>query len=365
MNKKSHRQNKKVKNAHSGVHVVSAKDKEKEIQDENSENLNIEEGDNFTIKTSDYEIGEIIGKGTFACVKIAKNKKTGEYVAMKIIKKKEVNLKNREHERIANQIKILSMIQHPFIIKFYGFTQDDKNIYLALELVNGGDFFSYLRLNNKFAVEQSRFYICQIICVLDYLHRRNIIYRNLLPENILIHKSGYLKLAGFGTVKIVERKTFTLCGTPEYLAPEIVLNKGHGKPVDWWTCGILLYEMLVGIDPFHDEDPMRIYQKILEGKINFPEGFDSDAKDLIIHLLEADPKKRYGSLENGIKDIIGHKFFKGVDWNKIMKKEINPPYIPKIRSDDDTSNFPEYLENDENPIPENKMAEDPFLSLFQ
>ena len=205
---------------------------------------------------------------------------------MKIMKKIEI-LKSKQADHIANEIKILAMMEHPFIITFDGFTQDDKYLYLALELINGGELFTYLRDVGNFPINQSRFYISQIVSIFEYLHSKNIIYRDLKPENILIHKSGYLKLTDFGFAKIVEGRTYTLCGTPEYLAPEIILNKGHGKPVDWWTCGILLYEMIAGIDPFSDDDPMMVYQKILKGKIRFPSGFDSNAKSLVKHLLES------------------------------------------------------------------------------
>ena len=145
----------------------------------------------------------------------------------------------------------------------------------------------------------------------EYLHSKNIIYRDLKPENILMAADGYLKLTDFGFAKYCDSRTYTLCGTPEYLAPEILLNKGHGKPVDWWCLGILIYEMLagkikiiiisikIGIDPFNDEDPMAIYQKILKGKVKFPRDFDKNAKSLVKHLLVADLTKRYGNLKGG------------------------------------------------------------------
>jgi len=187
------------------------------------------------------------------------------------------------------------------------------------------------------------------VSIFEYLHAKNIVYRDLKPENILIEKTGFLKLTDFGFAKIVEGRTYTLCGTPEYLAPEIILNKGkvcwvvefkifkfkfilgHGKPVDWWTSGVLLYEMIAGIDPFSDEDPMMVYQKILKGKIKFPSGFDSNAKSLVKHLLEGDLTKRYGNLKGGVNDIKNHRLFKGLDWDKLKSKELPPPYVPKVK----------------------------------
>ena len=314
------------------------------------------------IKLSDYEIGETLGTGSFGRVRISKNKKTNEYVAMKIMKKVEI-LKSKQADHIANEIKILSMIDHPFVIKFDGFTQDDKYLYLALECINGGELFTYLRGVGRFPVDQARVYIAQIVSIFEYLHSKNIIYRDLKPENILIHKSGYLKLTDFGFAKIVEGRTYTLCGTPEYLAPEIILNKGHGKPVDWWTCGILLYEMIAGIDPFSDDDPMMVYQKILKGKIKFPSGFDSNAKSLVKHLLESDLTKRYGNLKGGVKDIKGHRFFKELSWEKLINMELTPPYIPKVKSPSDISNFSSYPDSD-TPCPSIKKSEDPFLDWF-
>ena len=183
----------------------------------------------------------------------------------------------------------------------------------------------------------------------------------LKPENILIDKNGYLKLTDFGFSKICENITYSLCGVPEYLAPEIVLNKGHGKPVDWWTVGVLLYEMIIGNAPFYDEDPMMIYQKILKGEINFPPGFDSDTQNLINHLLVADVSKRYGNLKNGVKYITELRFFRGVNWDKILKKEIEAPYKPKITSNKDISNFPLYSDFEDSDNLQNQKEEDSLL----
>lgn len=311
---------------------------------------------------SDYEMGDTIGTGSFGRVKIAKNKKNGKFVAIKIMKKVEI-LKSKQADHISNEIKILAMIKHPFVVHFDGFTQDEKYLFIALELINGGELFTYLRGVGHFSIDQARFYIAQIIDIFDYLHSLNIIYRDLKPENILIDTSGYLKLTDFGFAKKIDGRTYTLCGTPEYLAPEIILNKGHGKPVDWWTTGILLYEMIAGIDPFSDDDPMMVYQKILKGKVKFPSGFDPNAKSIIKHLLDSDLTKRYGELKNGVKDITEHRFFKKFEWKKLEKKELPAPYCPKVKGQNDISNFSAYPDSDNTP-PSIKKEEDPFIDWF-
>ena len=158
---------------------------------------------------------------------------------------------------------------------YYGFLQDDRYIYFLTELLRGGDLFTYHRTSERFSLKQTQFYGAQIVSIFEYLHAKDICYRDLKPENIMIADDGYLKLIDFGFAKVVTKRTFTICGTPEYIAPEILLNQGHGKPVDWWTLGILVYEMLAGFPPFQDEDPMNIYRKIINTKPKYPEGFDS------------------------------------------------------------------------------------------
>lgn len=207
-----------------------------------------------------------------------------------------------------------------------------------------------------------RFYASQITLMFEYLHNKNIIYRDLKPENLLIDKLGYLMLTDFGFAKEVTSRTYTLCGTPEYLAPEILLQKGHGKAVDWWCLGIIIYEMLVGIDPFNDDDPMRIYQNILETKIRFPSCFNKNAKSLVRHLLVKDLAKRYGNLKNGVKDIKEHRWFKEVNWEDTLKKNVKPPYFPKIKNDGDISNFNvDYPQSDDSVV-EISKSKDPFIN---
>jgi len=176
----------------------------------------------------------------------------------------------------------------------------------------------------------------------------SILYRDLKPENLLLDRVGHCKVTDFGFAKKVEYRTWTLCGTPEYLAPEIILSKGHGKAVDWWALGILMYEMLAGYPPFYDEDPLGIYQKILEGKIKFPWHFDRHSKDLIKKLLTADLTKRLGNLKGGAEDIKKHKWFADFNWDTMLQRQVEPPIKPDVTNDEDTNNFEKYPDSAEN-----------------
>jgi len=173
-------------------------------------------------------------------------------------------------------------------------------------------------------------YSAQICSVFEYLHSKDIVYRDLKPENIMIADDGYLKLIDYGFAKVVKKRTYTICGTPEYIAPEILLNSGHSKPVDWWTFGILAYEMHAGHAPFVDDDPMNIYKKIINTKPKYPDGFDSKLKSMVKHLLRRDLSKRFGNMVNGVADIKEHRFFASLDWSQLLEKKITMAYTPKL-----------------------------------
>ena len=317
---------------------------------------------NNTLKIFDYEKGDTIRVIPLGVIKLAKNKRTNETIVLTILKKCKI-IKYGVSPHILNELKILPILEHPSIVSFLGSAHDEKYIYFGFEFIPGGDLFNSLKVDTKFSLEKVQFYSGQIIFVLDYLHSKKIIYRNLKPENILINKNGYIKLIDFGLSKIIEDRTFTMCGTPGYLAPEIILNKGYGLSIDWWALGVLLYEMICGVEPFYDDEPMKIYDNILERKLLFSSDFDSQSKSLIKHLLEPDLSKRYGNLKNGVNDIKNHLFFKNMNWNKLMNQEIEAPFIPNIK-DNELKYYSVYPDSEDN-VEEYNNDNDPFKDWFK
>ena len=316
-----------------------------------------------SLTLNDYDLGDTIKIIPNGRVKIARNRRanSNEIIFIKILNKSNI-MKSNQTQHVLNELEIIPNLDHPSIIKFLSFYQDDKYLYLAFEFIPGGDLFTLLKAENNLSIEQSQFYLGQIIFALEYLHSRNIIYRNLKPENILINKNGYIKLTDFELVKNLDDRTYTLCGTPGYMAPEIILNKGYGLGVDWWALGILLYEMICGVDPFADESPMKIYENILEGKIKFTSDFDDASKSLIKHLLDKDISRRYGNLKNGVEDIKNHEFFKTMNWDKLLKQEIPADFIPKLKVDNELKYFDFYPDSDEKVEPI-QNEDDPFMKL--
>jgi len=227
-----------------------------------------------------------------------------------------------------------------------------------MELVIGGEIFSHLRKSGRFSNETTRTYAAQIVLALQYLHDKDIVYRDLKPENLLLDEKGYIKITDFGFAKEVPDRTWTLCGTPEYLAPECIQSKGHGKAADWWALGILVYEMLAGYPPFHDDYHFGIYQKILLGKVEYPRHFDIQAKDMIRKLLQPDRSKRLGNLKGGAEDVRKHKWFKGLDWDSLIRRQTNPPIMPEVQHPTDIRNYDSYPDSIDDPSGPNLIDDD-------
>ena len=296
-------------------------------------------------KLVDLELLQTLGTGSFGRVRLCKHKASGEFYAIKCLKKRDI-LKMKQVAHIIAEKNILAEITHPFIVNMLVHFQDERRLFLILEFIIGGEMFTHLRSAGRFPNDVAKFYHAELVLAFEYLHTKDIVYRDLKPENLLLDGKGHVKITDFGFAKKVPERTFTLCGTPEYLAPEVIQSKGHGKAVDWWTMGILLYEFIAGYPPFFDESPFRTYEKILEGKLKFPNWFDPRARDLVKGLLVTDHTRRLGTLKNGVADIKSHPYFHGANWEKLFNRHYPAPIPVKTKGPGDTSNFESYAESD-------------------
>merc|ERR1719493_220464 len=288
----------------------------------------------------------ILGKGAFGLVSLVVDPKTGRSYALKAIKKQQiVELGQQSH--IINEKNVMQKMHSPFLVNLRGTYKDKLRVYFLLDVCLGGELFTILRRRRYFNEGTSKFYAGCVVEAFDYMHSKNIIYRDLKPENLVLDNKGYLKVTDFGFAKVVKDKTFTLCGTPDYLAPEIVTGQGHGKGVDWWTLGILIYEMLASFPPFFDDEPIETYRKIIKCRIKFPRYFTTEAKELIKSLLRAKATKRLGVIRGGAANIRKHPWFNGFSWDGLTSFSLTPPIVPTVRGIDDISNFDQAEDDNE------------------
>ncbi|KAJ4170025.1 cAMP-dependent protein kinase catalytic subunit [Fusarium falciforme] len=291
----------------------------------------------------DFDILRTLGTGSFGRVHLVQSKHNQRFYAVKVLKKAQV-VKMKQVEHTNDERRMLADVKHPFLITLWGTFQDIKNLYMVMDFVEGGELFSLLRKSGV-----AKFYAAEVTLALEYLHSKNVIYRDLKPENLLLDRHGHLKITDFGFAKRVPDKTWTLCGTPDYLAPEVVSNKGYNKSVDWWSLGILIYEMLCGYTPFWDSgSPMKIYENILKGKVKYPAYVNADAQNLLERLITADLTKRLGNLYGGPADVKNHPWFAEVTWDRLARKDIDAPYTPPVKAGaGDASQFDRYPEDPE------------------
>jgi len=284
------------------------------------------------VSAADFDLLRVIGRGSFGKVMQVKHKETGKIYAMKTMRKGNIIAKNQvAHTK--DEKHILQRIKHPFIVNLnYAFQTKDK-LYMILDYVNGGELFWHLKKEGNFTEERSKFYAAEIASALFHLHENGIIYRDLKPENLLLDSEGHIVITDFGLSKeIKDEETHTFCGTPEYLAPEVLRGVGHSYAVDWWSLGTLVYEMITGLPPFYSDDKSKMYTKILNDELIFPHDMSDDACDLLLGLLEKDPENRMSPLE--IQD---HAWFKGFDWEALIQKRLKPPWKPGVKGPMDMS----------------------------
>ncbi|KAF8755080.1 Haspin like kinase domain [Rhizoctonia solani] len=295
---------------------------------------------NAALTIDSFDLLKVIGKGSFGKVMQVRKRDTSRIYALKTIRKAHIASRGEITHTLAERT-VLAQVNNPFIVPLKFCFQSEAKLYLVLAFINGGELFHHLQREQRFNEERSRFYAAELLLALEHLHDFNVVYRDLKPENILLDYTGHIALCDFGLCKLNmsdSDTTNTFCGTPEYLAPELLLGKGYTKSVDWWTLGVLLYEMLTGLPPFYDENTNEMYRKILQDPLRFGDEIGPDARSLLTGLLTRDPAARLGV--NGAEDIKKHPFFaKNIDFKKLVQKKIQPPFKPSVASAIDTSNF--------------------------
>jgi len=266
--------------------------------------------------------------------------------AMKVLKKNAI-IASDAVQHTLSETNVLRRIKHPFIVSLkYAFQTEDK-LHMILDYLNGGELFFHLSNVDRFSEERSRFYSAEITLALGYLHHNKVVYRDLKPENLLLNMDGHVCLTDFGLVKEnlgYGDVTHTFCGSPEYLAPEILQGKGYGRAVDWWSLGTLIYEMLEGLPPFYDEDVSEMNRRILRQPLYFDAShFSVESMSLLEGLLQRDPEKRFGNGQGDYQEISFHPWFKDINWEDLYNRRIEPSFKPHLQSNTDARYFdPEF-----------------------
>ncbi|XP_077918933.1 RAC-beta serine/threonine-protein kinase isoform X3 [Halichoerus grypus] len=293
------------------------------------------------VTMNDFDYLKLLGKGTFGKVILVREKASGRYYAMKILRK-EVIIAKDEVAHTVTESRVLQNTRHPFLTALkYAFQTHDR-LCFVMEYANGGELFFHLSRERVFTEERARFYGAEIVSALEYLHSRDVVYRDIKLENLMLDKDGHIKITDFGLCKegISDGATMkTFCGTPEYLAPEVLEDNDYGRAVDWWGLGVVMYEMMCGRLPFYNQDHERLFELILMEEIRFPRTLSPEAKSLLAGLLKKDPKQRLGGGPSDAREVMEHRFFLSINWQDVVQRKLLPPFKPQVTSEVDTRYF--------------------------
>jgi serine/threonine protein kinase len=364
------------------IALLAIKDIQKNTKGTNKEEHSVLKKNTENIALNDFELTKVIGKGRFAKVLLAQKKDTGALYAIKILNKANI-IKRKQTDHVNTERAVLSFTQHPFIVSWHWTFQSKRNLFFVLDFCSGGELFFHLSKAGAFQESVTCFYTAELVLALDYLHSRGVVHRDLKPENVLLDGDGHVKLTDFGLSKILDDelrtfsnvrrpsatpipkkkttpssssssfsssstkkdvsrlRTFSICGTPEYIAPEILTRdpNGHGTAVDWWSLGMLVYEMLTGLPPWYTKDRRELFRRIRKAPLVFPVDVGQKAQSLIRGFLTRDPNLRLGA--SSVLAVKNHSFFSSMNWRSLQAKQIDPPFAPKARQTTamDTANF--------------------------
>ncbi|TKR62625.1 hypothetical protein L596_026555 [Steinernema carpocapsae] len=307
----------------------------------------------------------VVGRGTFGRVDLCQHIHTERHYALKVMNIAKL-VATRQVEHVHSEKRLLAKLKHPFIVKLLSTAKDATNIYMTLEFLPGGEIFSYLRATGAFPSPMAKFYAAEVVLALEYIHSFRIAYRDLKPENLMLTAEGHIKLTDFGFAKVIHTRSWTICGTAEYLAPEVLSGVGHNQSVDWWALGILIFELMSGKTPYNGGNADEIHENIFENpNITFPrKTFSTNAKEIVNALLKIEVPDRLGCRKAGSKEVRTHPWFSTINFDDLEALKVKPPLVPTIHHDGDIGNFDSY-DDVEPEDDENVKASQRDLDLFE
>ncbi|XP_054263597.1 cAMP-dependent protein kinase catalytic subunit beta-like [Macrosteles quadrilineatus] len=291
------------------------------------------------ISIQGFEALATLGRGSFGSVKLVREKDSDNYYAVKVQLKQKIK-QNESSHRVYLEKQVLFGMDFPFCVRIEHYCHDKDAIYFLMPFVRGGELYNLIKKFGRFQSSMTRFYAAQVVLALEFFQYIHFVYRDLKPENILVDHTGFLKITDYGLAKEVSSRTYTICGTPAYMAPEVVEGSGYARSADWWSLGILIFEMAYGKPPYIAKDSVELFTMILYAPVPMRSVFSSQLKSLLRGLLQKDVTFRLGNLKNGAEDVKKHPWFKNIDWLQLLNRRVQPPYVPETSGPADTSNFP-------------------------